>query len=54
MVLVINDIVDLNYQVFNLVDDLHTSNEENHNPDIAMNKDYKFNLEELIQDQDFK
>ncbi|CAG8704679.1 2948_t:CDS:1, partial [Dentiscutata heterogama] len=48
------DIVDLNYQVFNPVNNLYISNKENHNPDIAINKDYEFNLEELIQDQDFE
>ncbi|CAG8595803.1 3203_t:CDS:1, partial [Scutellospora calospora] len=47
VVLVINNVVDLYYQAFNQVGDLYISNEDNVNSDIAMNKNHKFNLEEL-------
>ncbi|CAG8788440.1 21387_t:CDS:2, partial [Cetraspora pellucida] len=50
VVLVINNIVDLHHQAFNQVEDLYVSNEDNVNSDVAMNKDHKFNLEELVQD----
>ncbi|CAG8790887.1 15163_t:CDS:2 [Dentiscutata erythropus] len=50
VVLVINNIVDLYHQVFNQVEDLYISNEDNINSNIAINKDHKFNLEELVQD----
>ncbi|CAG8783232.1 18137_t:CDS:2, partial [Gigaspora rosea] len=53
VVLVVNDIVDLNHQMFNQADN-QISNEENNNLDIAMNDDHEFNLEKLIHDQDFE
>ncbi|CAG8545982.1 4363_t:CDS:2 [Gigaspora rosea] len=54
VVLVVNDIVDLNHQMFNQADNQYTSNKENNNSDIAMNDDHEFNLEKLIHDQDFE
>ncbi|CAG8630801.1 25100_t:CDS:2 [Dentiscutata erythropus] len=50
VVFVINNIVDLHHRAFNQVGDLYVSNEDNINSDVAMNKDYEFNLEELVQD----
>ncbi|CAG8739004.1 1654_t:CDS:1, partial [Racocetra persica] len=47
-VLIINNIVDLNHQTFNLVDSSYILNEENSISDIAMNEVYEFNLEKLI------
>ncbi|CAG8788276.1 6199_t:CDS:2, partial [Gigaspora margarita] len=49
-----NDLVIPNYQVVVFTDIQYTSNKENNNSDIAMNDDHKFNLEELIHDQDFE
>ncbi|CAG8687862.1 10382_t:CDS:1, partial [Cetraspora pellucida] len=40
--------------MFNQADHQYTSNNENNNSDIAMNDNHKFNLEELIHNQDFE
>ena len=51
IVLIINDVVDLNYQRFNENGDndnlLYSDN------DIAMNDDIEFNLEDLVRSQNF-
>lgn len=54
VMVVINDVVDLNHQAFNLVDGSYILNEENNRSDIAMNEVHEFDLEKLIQDQNFE
>ncbi|KAF0493530.1 hypothetical protein F8M41_021387 [Gigaspora margarita] len=54
VIVVINDVVDLNHQAFNLADDSYILNEENNISDIAMNEVHEFDLEKLIQDQNFE